>query len=176
MQTYIRSQGTIALTVGILMAIGFSIIGLPMAVLIGMIIGLLNFVPYLGIALGLGLSLAVSLFNPDPLFHIIGILLLFGFVQLLEGFILTPRIIGNKVGLTPFFAILSLFVGGELFGIPGMLSAIPLAGVFRVIFRDFKAAYFKSRFFPKILIEMKFLSFNKLYSKVDFFYNLTLFV
>lgn len=144
---FLRGQLLVSGILSLLYSTGLMLLGVQYGLLIGCLSGLLNFVPYLGIALGLGLSLAVSLFNPDPLFHIIGILLLFGFVQLLEGFILTPRIIGNKVGLTPFFAILSLFVGGELFGIPGMLSAIPLAGVFRVIFRDFKAAYFKSRFF-----------------------------
>lgn len=144
---FLRGQLLVAGTLSLLYSSGLVLLGVEYGLLIGCLSGILNFVPYLGVALGLCLSLAVSLFNPGPVFHIIGVLLLFGIVQLLEGFVLTPRIIGNKVGLTPFYAILSLFVGGELFGIPGMLAAIPFAGVLRVILRDFKAAYYKSRFF-----------------------------
>ena len=144
---FLRGQLLVAGILAVLYSTGLVLLGVEYGLLIGCLSGVLNFVPYLGVTLGLCLSLAVSLFNPGPVFHVIGVFLLFGTVQLLEGFVLTPRIIGNKVGLTPFIAILSLFVGGELFGIPGMLAAIPFAGVLRVILRDFKAAYYKSRFF-----------------------------
>ncbi len=144
---FLRGQLLVAGILSVLYSTGLVLLGVQYGLLIGCLSGILNFVPYLGVTLGLSLSLTVSLFNSDPVFHVIGVLFLFGTVQLLEGFVLTPRIIGNKVGLTPFFAILSLFIGGEMFGIPGMLAAIPSAGVLRVILRDFKAAYYKSRFF-----------------------------
>ena len=146
---FIRGQLLVASLLSLFYSTGLVLLGVRYGLLIGVGAGLLNIIPYVGVTSGLLLSLAMGFFSQSPVFQISGILILFLGIQLLEGFYLTPRIVGNKVGLTPFFAIISLLVGGELFGLSGMVAAIPAAGVLRVILRDVKAAYLRSRLYLK---------------------------
>jgi predicted PurR-regulated permease PerM len=144
---FIRGQLTVAFILCILYSIGLSLVGIRYGFLIGFVSGCLNIVPYLGVAIGLSASLFMSFFGGNVWLQILGVLLVFWLIQTLEGFVITPKIVGDKVGLNPFTAIIALLIGGELFGIAGMLLAIPTAGVLRVILRDCKAAYLKSRFY-----------------------------
>ncbi len=141
MQTYIRSQGTIALTVGILMAIGFSIIGLPMAVLIGMIIGLLNFVPYLqliGIPPLLMLALLKSLDHGTPFWkEALMVLIVLAVIQAIQELILNPRILGKAYSLNPALILLSLSIWGSLMGIAGMMLALPFTTLIYSYYKNY---------------------------------------
>ncbi len=130
MSRYFRGQFIIAMTVGVLFAIGFSLIGLRMAVLLGLCIGLLNMVPYLqtvgvipALILGLvrGLESAGSIWTAPIL-----VLLVFVAVQTIQDAVLTPSIMGKTVGLRPVVLLLGIFIWGKLLGFLGLVLAIPL--------------------------------------------------
>ena len=130
MSLYFRGQITIALIVGVLLSIGFLIIGLPLAIVLGMLIGLLNIAPYLG-AIGvipaLSLSALDSLEAGDSVFVGLGlVILVFAVVQAIQEILLVPKIQGKGLGLSPWMIILSLSVWGKLLGFLGLLIALPM--------------------------------------------------
>ncbi|UZP67423.1 AI-2E family transporter [Desulfovibrio mangrovi] len=130
MNRYFRAQALVAAIVGVLFAIGFSILGLPLAILLGLFIGALNMVPYLQI---LGFVPAVLLgiihwLETDINFAMLMLLILavFAVVQLIQDAVLTPRIMGQAMGLSPWMILLSLSVWGKLLGLLGLLIALPM--------------------------------------------------
>ncbi len=130
MNAYFKAQGKIVVIVGILFAIGFKLIGIPLGILLGLGIGLLNFVPYLQLA---GLIPAIFLaalhsINTGMNFWIVMglVLLVFAVVQLIQESILTPKIMGDLTGLNPAVILLSLSIWGSLLGITGMIIALPM--------------------------------------------------
>ena len=128
---YLRGQMTVALILAGIYSIGLSLAGVRFGVLIGIASGLLNFVPYLGVALGLGASLIMAAVDASW-GSAFAVLVVFGLAQGLEGFVITPTIVGDKVGLGPVETIVALILGGEFGGLPGMILAIPLAGCLKV--------------------------------------------
>jgi len=130
MNTYFRSQGLIALIVGILLAIGFKIIGLPMAIIIGLFIGALNIVPYLqiaGIVPAMLLALLKAMESQESFWHIaLLVIIVLAVVQIIQETILTPRILGKAYGLNPAIVLLALSIWGSIMGLLGMLLALPL--------------------------------------------------
>lgn len=146
---FIRGQLLVSFIMCFLYSFGFFVIDLQYGLLIGVMSGILNIVPYLGVTFGLIASILMSFFAKNILMKIILILVVFSIVQFIEGFIITPKIVGKKVGLSPLITILSVLIGGELFGISGMLVAIPLFGILKVILRDCKAAYLKSNLYKR---------------------------
>lgn len=130
MQQYFRGQALIAAIVGVLFAVGFSIIGLPMAILLGLFIGLLNMVPYLqtiGLAPALLLALIQALETGTGFWAaILPVLAVFGVVQLVQDALLTPRIMGERLGLSPAVILLSLSIWGKLLGMLGLIIALPM--------------------------------------------------
>ncbi len=133
MNKYFRGQSIIAFTVGVLFSIGFSIMGLPMAIVIGLFIGLLNMIPYmqgLGIPITMLLGLLQSAETGTAYWIIlIEILAVFVIVQLIEDMLLVPLIMGNVIGMNPAIMLLSLSVWGSLLGVAGMIIALPLTTV-----------------------------------------------
>lgn len=130
MNRYFRGQALISLIVGILFAIGFSIIGLPLGILFGLFVGLLSMIPYLHTfalipAIMLG-AIKASDYNQNFLWVVISILAVFVLVQLIEEIVLTPNIMGKATGLNPAIILLSLSIWGSLFGIIGMILALPM--------------------------------------------------
>lgn len=124
-----------AIAVGIISFIGLSIIGVPYAVLLSLIIAIFNMIPYLGPILG-GIPVVVVAFLDTPekaLFSIIFILIL----QQIEGNILAPRILGNSVGISSFSILLAIALGGGFFGILGMFLAVPVFKIILVLFEKF---------------------------------------
>ena len=133
MNNYFRGQALIALCVGILFSIGFLIIDFPLAIPLGLFIGALSFVPYLH-ALGLVPAVILSLFKAAETgqnFWIVLItcLAVFLIVQIIQDLVLTPKIMGDAVGLPPFLILLSLSVWGFMLGIIGMIIALPLTTI-----------------------------------------------
>lgn len=130
MNAYFRGQGLVALIVGILFAIGFSIIGMPMGIVMGLIIGVLNLVPYmqaLGIPPCILLCLVQSAQTGRPVWlTLLGMALVFVIVQTLQDMVLTPKIMGKVTGMGPAAILLSLSIWGALFGVIGMIIALPL--------------------------------------------------
>lgn len=128
MVVFFRGQFVIGAIMGILLASGFSIAGLEFGFIIGILIGLLNIIPYLGTIIGLSIALPIAYFQPEGGFALVGICMgIFILVQIIEGYLLTPKIMGKQTGLHPFILIFAiLFWGTALDGILGMILAIPL--------------------------------------------------
>jgi len=141
--TFFRGQIVIALAQGALFAIGFVLVGLSYGIIIGMSLGLLNIVPYLGSIAGLAVALPLAYFGSGGgLLRVALVLAVFGAVQAIEGYVLTPRIMGSRTGLHPALIIFAVFFWGvALDGIIGMLLAIPLTAFAVVFWRLLKKKY-----------------------------------
>ncbi len=131
---FFRSQVLVAMCVGILLMIGFSIINLRYGVLLGFVAGFLGIVPYLGVMLSIVPAVTISIIFSDGIWHPLLTLGVFGIVQMLEGLVISPKIIGDRVGLHPLTVIISIMVGTTLFGgITGGVLAIPLTAALRTL-------------------------------------------
>ena len=130
MNGYFRGQALIALCVGILFALGFQIIGLPMGIAMGLIVGVLNLIPYmqaLGIPPCIFLGLIQSFETGRPIWVVmLSIAVVFIIVQSIQDLLLTPKIMGNVTGMGPAAILLCLSIWGALLGVVGMIIALPL--------------------------------------------------
>jgi predicted PurR-regulated permease PerM len=144
---FLRGQLLVAAILGVLYALGFGAIGIDLAIGVGLLAGVMALVPYLGnvVAVGLASSLCVLEFGFD--WHLLAVLGWYAVVQNLEGFVLTPRIVGGSVGLHPGAVIVALLIGGDLFGFLGLLIAVPAAAVVKVFVDELLEAYKRSSFF-----------------------------
>ena len=151
---YFRSQALVACCVAVLFAIGFSIIGLPLAILMGIFIGLLNMVPYLpilGIIPCLILAGLKALEQGDSFLGGLGIVMLvFGVVQVIQETVLVPRIQGKAMGLSPAIILLSLSVWGKLLGFLGLILALPLTCLGLTYYRRYLWKYDQPSYSPDI--------------------------
>ncbi len=130
---FIRGQLTICLILAVLYSLGFVLIRIDLAVVLGMISGLLFIIPYLGTMVGVTFGSLMALAKYGDWVHVLYVLVWIGLVQLLEGYFLTPRIVGQATGLHPVVYILAVIVGGNLFGFVGMLVAVPVTAVLQVL-------------------------------------------
>jgi predicted PurR-regulated permease PerM len=147
---FLRGQFLVMMILGLLYGIGLSIARVKMGFGIGLLAGLLCFIPYLGFFIGIGMALIMSLLGGDNIWwNLLGTGITFGVVQALEGSVITPKIVGDKVGLHPVWVIVALLVGASLLGVLGMLLAIPLAAVLKIIIRKALVVYRKSLFFTR---------------------------
>ena len=141
MNRYFRGQSLIALCVGILFAIGFKIVGFPLAVILGLFIGMLNLIPYLqtiGIIPMILLALLKSAETGQNFWVIFGLgLLVLAIVQVIQDLYLTPRIMGKAMGLNPAIILLSLSIWGTLLGFIGLIIALPLTTLFLSYYKRF---------------------------------------
>ncbi len=147
LSAFLRGQFMVMNILGIIYAIGLSIVGLDYAILIGFIAGWLSFVPYLGMVLGLGVSAILAYFQFGDFTHIIGVLVTFAVGQGLEGTVLTPKFVGEKIGLHPVAVIFAVLAGGQIFGFAGVLLALPAAAIINVIIGHTHKAYRKSNLY-----------------------------
>ncbi|MEX2045063.1 MAG: AI-2E family transporter [Opitutus sp.] len=144
-ESFFRGQLLIGLCMGVLFAIGFTVIGLKFGLVIGLALGVLNIVPYLGTILGLVVTIPLAFFQPAGGWQLVGLLLLVNVVvQSMEGWILTPKIMGHHTGLHPVAIIVAVFFWGTAFGgVLGMLLAVPLTAFFVTAWRLAKRKYFR---------------------------------
>lgn len=141
MNKYFRGQALIAMTVGVLFAIGFSIMGLPLAIVVGLFIGLLNMVPYLQ-AVGIPVCMVLGILQSAETGTAYWIILLeiaavFVVVQSIQDMVLNPLIMGNVIGMKPAVMLLSLSIFGSLFGVAGMIIALPVTTVIISYYKRF---------------------------------------
>ena len=143
---FFRGQLVIAGAQGILYGLGFGLVGLSYGVAIGLTLGFLNIIPYLGNLIGLGVALPLAYFQPGGGWPLVGLVLaVFCAVQAIEAYVLTPRIMGNQTGLHPMAIIFALFFWGLAFGgLLGMILAIPLTAFLVVFWRLLKAKYWRN--------------------------------
>jgi predicted PurR-regulated permease PerM len=129
--SFIRGQLLDALLVGILCSIGLSIIKLDFAVLIGMTAGISNIIPYFGPIIGSVPAVIVGLLSGSPIKALLAVIVLV-VVQQIDSALISPKVVGNSVGLHPVFVMLSIIVGGAYFGLWGMLIAVPTAAIIKM--------------------------------------------
>lgn len=144
---FVRGQLLVCAILALLYSLGLYAIGIDLAVVIGTLAGVTFIIPYVGTILGICLSVLMALLKFNDILHPLLCLSWFLFVQLLEGAIITPRVVGNRVGLHPLVAIVALLIAGQMFGLIGMLLAVPVTAVLQVFLRSLAEYYRESGFF-----------------------------
>ena len=132
---FLRGQLLVMMALAVIYSAGLGLVGLKFAVAIGVVSGLVSFVPYLGLVFGILLATLTVVLEPDPLWRLAGVLATFTIAQLIEGSILTPKLVGDRIGLHPVLVIFAVAAGGQLFGFFGILLALPAAAVLSVFVR-----------------------------------------
>ncbi|MCO4088940.1 MAG: AI-2E family transporter [Limnohabitans sp.] len=146
---YLRGQLLVMLSLAVFYAVGLALFGLDLALPIGVFTGLAVFVPYLGFGLGLVLALLAGLLQMTPMDAVIMVAVVYGLGQLIESFILTPRLVGERIGLHPLAVILALMAFGQLLGFVGVLIALPASAVLLVALRRLRRQYLQSDLYRK---------------------------
>lgn len=144
---FLRGQFLVMLILGVMYGLGLWLVGLDLGILIGIIAGLLTFVPYVGPASGIVLGCMAALVQYGDWKHVAGVLVVFGVGQVIESYWLTPKLVGDRIGLHPVAVIFAVLAGGQLFGFLGMLLALPVAAVANVLLRYAQERYTHSRMY-----------------------------
>jgi predicted PurR-regulated permease PerM len=142
---YMRGQALVCLALGSFYGIGLTLVGLQFGLVIGLIAGAISFIPFVGTLVGavMALGMALAQFPPDWM-GVVKVAAVFLLGQTLEGNFLSPKLVGDRVGLHPVWIMFALLAGGSLFGFTGVLIAVPVAAVLGVIVRHFLARYRES--------------------------------
>lgn len=134
---WVRGQVQVAMILAVLYGVGLGLIGIKMGILIGIVAGLLNVVPYLGAGIGFALAFLMGAIHGDqPLLTTVLVVVVFSVIQLLESYVITPRLVGTKLGMSPLTVMVVLLVGGSLFGFFGLLLALPAVAAGSVVLRE----------------------------------------
>ena len=141
---FVRGQLIVMFALGVIYTAGLWLLGLDLAFIIGMGAGLLTIVPYLGTMVGLAAAVLAAAFQFQDLFSMVMVLLVFAVGQTLEGMVLTPRLVGDRIGLHPVAVIFAILAGGQLFGFLGILLALPVTAALNVLVRHLRDEYTKS--------------------------------
>ncbi len=132
---FLRGQILVMIALSVIYSAGLTLVGLKFAIAIGVVAGLVSFVPYLGFVFGIALAGITVMLEPDPLWRLGGVVATFSIAQFIEGSLLTPKLVGDRIGLHPVLVIFAVAAGGQLFGFFGVLLALPAAAVLSVLVR-----------------------------------------
>lgn len=146
---WIRGQATAGLVLSVLYSAGLRLTGIPLAIPIGVMTGMMAFVPYAGFGLGCTLALLVAILHWSGWAVLLHIVLVMLGVQLLDALIVTPRVVGSSVGLGALEVLIAIMASGTLFGFFGVLFAVPLGAVFKIIAQHATRAYLSSELYRK---------------------------
>lgn len=141
---FLRGQLLVMTGLGLIYAVGLTALGLDMAIAIGIFAGLVSFVPYLGLIVGITLAGGMALLQFQDVSHLVGVVVVFGIAQAIEGMVLTPKFVGDRIGLHPVAVLFAVLAGGQLFGFMGVLLALPAAAVINVFLGYCKQHYLRS--------------------------------
>jgi len=144
---FIRGQAMVCLSLAVYYSLGLSLAGLDLGIVIGFLTGILSFIPYVGCLSGFIISMLLGLMQYSDLWNLLWIVGVFGIGQVLEGYVLTPNLVGDKTGLHPVWIIFALLAGGYLLGFLGILIAVPTAAVIGVLIRFSISRYKQSDFY-----------------------------
>jgi predicted PurR-regulated permease PerM len=140
---FMRGQATVCLLLGIFYAVGLTLVGLDFGLLVGLGTGLISFIPYFGMLVGLVTGLGIAFVQFADIGSVALVAAVFAAGQVIEGYALTPRLVGDRVGLHPVWILFALLAGGALFGFTGVMLAIPVAAVIGVLVRFSLDRYMK---------------------------------
>lgn len=142
--SFLRGQLLVMLALGTIYSLGLWWVGLELALIIGLVAGLVSFVPYLGFIIGIVLAGIAAIMQFHEAYYLLLVLAVFGVGQALEGMLLTPMLVGDKIGLHPVSVIFAVMAGGQLFGFVGVMLALPAAAVIMVLLRHLHQRYQQS--------------------------------
>ena len=146
---FFRGQMLVMLVLSMVYTVGLMIVGLDTALLIGGLAGLVSFVPYLGFIIGIVVASIAALMQFQEIIPLFYVAIVFLIGQMLEGMLLTPLLVGDKIGLHPVAVIFAVLAGGQLFGFVGVLLALPVAAVVAVVLRHMLERYTNSELYAK---------------------------
>jgi len=152
---FLRGQVLVMLGLAIIYSLGLTLVGVEYAIAIGVVAGLVSFVPYLGFVFGIVLAGLTVALEPNPLWNLVGVIATFSVGQLIEGSFLTPKLVGDRIGLHPVIIIFAVAAGGQLFGFFGILLALPAAAVLSVVVRFAFHRYLKEHPEAQVTIELE---------------------
>ncbi|MDP7600374.1 MAG: AI-2E family transporter [Rhodospirillales bacterium] len=141
---FVRGQGTVCLFLAVFYGVGLTIVGLDFGLVVGITTGLISFIPYFGMLVGMATALAIAIVQFGDVVPVVLVLIVFGAGQIIESMFLTPKLVGEKVGLQAVWVIFALMVGGTTVGFTGVLLAVPVAATIGVLVRFFLAQYLAS--------------------------------
>jgi predicted PurR-regulated permease PerM len=144
---FARGQSMVCLLLGLFYATALVIVGLPFGIIVGLVAGLLTFIPYVGCLTGFVVSMAIAVGHYDNWGSVALVAVIFVIGQVIEGNFLTPKLVGDRVGLHPVWIIFALLAGGALFGFLGLLLAVPIAALIGVLVRFSIAQYRASKLY-----------------------------
>lgn len=144
LSAFFKGQILVMMALVVIYSLGLKIVGLEFALIIGLIAGVVSFVPYLGLIVGLVLACVAALFQFHDLTLLLPVLVVFAVAQVLESAVLTPVLVGDKIGLHAVTVIFAVMAGGQLFGFTGVLLALPIAAVLMVFLRHASKRYKES--------------------------------
>jgi predicted PurR-regulated permease PerM len=145
---FVKGQLLVMVLLGIVYAVGLQLIGISVGLIIGIAAGLLSIIPYMGFTVGLVAALMACLFQYGIVWqHLTFVLIVFMVGQVIEGYILQPFLLGDRIGLSPVAVIFAVLAGAQLGGVAGMLIALPVAALLVVLFRHINDFYHKSDFY-----------------------------
>jgi predicted PurR-regulated permease PerM len=144
---YLRGQLLVMLPLAAFYSTGLLLVGLDVALPVGIFSGLLGFVPYLGFGVGILLAMVAAVLQFDGWYGIVAVGAVYGLGQFVESFYLTPRLVGERIGMNPLAVIFALMAFGQLFGFAGVLLALPASAVLMVGFKHLRAHYLASSFY-----------------------------
>ena len=144
---FLRGQLLVMLALGVCYTLGLMLVGLDLALLIGVLAGFASIVPYLGLVLGVAAAAIAALVQFGDWVPLVWVALVFVLSQMLEGMYLTPKLVGDRIGLHPVVVIFAVMAGGRLFGFTGVLLALPVYAVIMVLLRHVHDRYRASRYY-----------------------------
>jgi len=155
MSGYIRGQSNVCLILGAFYAIALTLVGLDFGLFIGMATGILAFIPFVGLLIGMATGLAVAFFQFGDVNHVAMVAGVFIVGQIIEGNFITPKLVGDKVGLHAVWVIFGLLAGGSMFGFTGVLLAVPVTAIIGVLARFFLSVYLKGEIYKGAPVKKK---------------------
>ena len=147
LSSFLRGQLSVMIVLGLIYGIGLWMVGISVGPLIGMIAGLISFVPYMGAIVGMAMGVVAAVVQYQDLFHVAMVMVVFVIGQSLEGYVLVPKMVGDSIGLHPVAVMFAILAGGQLFGFVGVLVALPVAAVVMVVLRYLYERYTASELY-----------------------------
>lgn len=144
---FLRGQFLVMMALVLMYSFGLTWIGLDTAITVGTIAGLISFVPYLGFIFGMTVAILLAILQFQDFWHPMGVFIVFSVSHIIEGMYLTPKLIGDRTGLHAVTVLFALLAGGSLFGLLGVLLAIPVMAILNVFLSHFKNVYLNSKMY-----------------------------
>lgn len=150
LKSFFRGQITVCLILSLIYSIGLTIVGVPLSFVLGFIAGFGNIIPYVGTIIGLGFTLAITFFHFHDIQHLVFAGIVFGLGQFLEGALITPKIVGTRLGLNPVIIIVSILIWSQLLGFLGLLLAVPITSAAKVLIDEGVIRYRNSNIYKRL--------------------------